>query len=195
MRLQDVRNAVVSRIESLPDNQIVAVWNYLEELAKAESRRADLLNQYMTFWCDKQLLGVAIDQVAEVISIVEITPLPDFPPYMKGIISLRNKIIPVMDLRMRLGIEETSYNSHTCIIIINIQGRSFGLIVDEVNAVERIPEHDISPVPNQTNSDMRYLTGIAKREQVILILSIDHLLNEKEFSTILNLSDDVDEMR
>ena len=100
-------------------------------------------------------------------------------------------MIPVMDLRLRLGNTETPYNNHTCIVIVDIQGRSFGLIVDAVNDVERIPEHEICPPPTQTNCDASYLEGIAKREHIILILSIDYLLSENEINSILNLPDDV----
>ena len=189
MHLQDVRNEVASQIANLPDDQIEAVWSYLNELTKAERNQTDLLNQYLTFWCGNQLLGTRIDHIIQIIPIVEITSLPDFPPYMKGVISLREEMIPVMDLRLRLGKEETPYTNHTCIVIINIQGRSFGLIVDGVEKVERIPEQDICPPPKQTSGDTGYLMGIAKREHIILILSVDYLLSTNEISTILNLSE------
>ena len=191
LQLQEVKDAIISQIENLSNNQIESVWTYLQELTEAKNHQVDLLNQYLTFWCDKQLLGIRITKIVEVISMIEITPLPDFPPYMTGIISLRDNMIPVMDLRLRLGNTETPYNNHTCIVIVDIQGRSFGLIVDAVNDVERIPEHEICPPPTQTNCDASYLEGIAKREHIILILSIDYLLSENEINSILKLPDGV----
>lgn len=194
MQLQDIRDAVISQITYLSDNQIEEVWNYLKILIESGDSRKKLLNQYLTFWCNRQLLGVRIDQIVQIISIVEITPLPDFPPYVKGIISLREEMIPVLDLRLRLWRTETPCDSHTCIIIINIQGCSFGLIVDAVNDVENIPEHEICPPPRQMNTDTSYLSGIAQRKHVTLILSIDYLLSENEISMTLNLLEDVEKM-
>lgn len=73
MHLQDVRNEVASQIANLPDDQIEAVWSYLNELTKAERNQTDLLNQYLTFWCGNQLLGTRIDHIIQIIPIVEIT--------------------------------------------------------------------------------------------------------------------------
>ena len=80
MQLQEVKDAIISQIENLSNNQIESVWTYLQELTEAKNHQVDLLNQYLTFWCDKQLLGIRITKIVEVISMIEITPLPDFPP-------------------------------------------------------------------------------------------------------------------
>lgn len=192
MHTEDVRKDLAIQISKLPDDQVDAVANYLHELMEAENQKAELLNQYLTFWSDGQLFAVGVRQVVQIIQTTEITPLPDFPPYMKGVISLRGEMVPVMDFRMRLGKEETVYNAQTCIIIVSMNDRSFGLIVDAVSNVETIPEQDICPPPKQTKRDVNYLTGIAKRENVILILAMDYLLSEEEIGTILNLSDDIE---
>lgn len=166
MQLQEVKDAIISQIENLSNNQIESVWTYLQELTEAKNHQVDLLNQYLTFWCDKQLLGIRITKIVEVISMIEITPLPDFPPYMTGIISLRDNMIPVMDLRLRLGNTETPYNNHTCIVIVDIQGRSFGLIVDAVNDVERIPEASFSLLIQKSEQER-----IQKSERLDMLLA------------------------
>ena len=194
MRTEDVRKDLAMQISKLPDEQVDAVANYLHELAEAENQKADLLNQYLTFWSDGQLFAVGVNEVVQIIQTTKITPLPDFPPYMKGVISLRGEMVPVMDFRMRLGKEETVYDNKTCIIIVSMNERSFGLIVDAVNNVEKIPEQDVCPPPKQTKRDVNYLTGIAKHENVILILSMDYLLSEEEIGAILNLSDDIEDL-
>ena len=120
--------------------------------------------------------------------MMDITPLPDFPSYIKGILSIRGELTTIMDLRLRLGQQVSDYSERTCIILIRIDSRSFGLIVDAVNDVETISSQDICPPPQQSDRKANYLIGIAQRTQVILLLDVDYILSEKEIGEIIDVS-------
>jgi len=89
-------------------------------------------------------------------------------------------MIPVMDLRLRLGKEEAAYTSQTCTVIVNIHERSFGIIVDAVDHVELIGEDEIRQPPERSNRASNYLTGLTKREEVIMLLDLERLISEEE---------------
>lgn len=192
MQEQNARDEVVSQIERLSDSQMESVRRYISELTEEANSQADLLSQYLTFWCQGQLFGIGINKIIQIISMTKITALPDFPQYIKGVISLRDEMIPVMDLRLRLGKEEADYTSHTCIIIVSVQDRSFGIIVDGVNDVATISNNEICPPPQHPNRDSNYLSGIAKPEKVVLILNLEHLLSEEELGIIFDLPGNLD---
>lgn len=103
-----------------------------------EDSRSEMEGKWLTFWLDRQLFGVSIANVEQIVSMQPITEIPEYPVYAKGIISLRGNIIPLIDLRLRLGKQEAEYNDHTCIIIISTKSGQFGFIVDEVDAVSSI---------------------------------------------------------
>lgn len=180
----DTRSDLGSQLSQLSSDQMEAIAAYLRELTGEENSHAEDSSQYLTFWCDGQLFGIGIAQVIQIVQMKDITPLPGYPYYMKGVLSVRGEMVPVMDLRLRLGKEEADYSERTCITIIRVAGRSFGLIVDGVNDVENIPEQEICPPPHQSEHKADYLTGIAQREKLILILDMDHILSETEAGDI-----------
>lgn len=142
--------------------------------------------KYLTFWTDKELFGIPISDVVQIISMQEITPLPDFPEYAKGVINLRGNIIPVIDMRIRLKKPETEYNESTCIIVTNIKDTYIGFIVDTVDEVVDIGDDDISPTPKVSKAvTNRYLTGIGQvGEKVVLLLDLSKILSEDEFMEV-----------
>lgn len=144
----------------------------------------EMEGKYLTFHSDIQLFGIPISKVVEIISMQDITAVPEYPMHIKGIINLRGRIISVIDMRLRLNKEEVSYNERTCIIVIDIEGRHVGFIVDEVREVLDVAYKDISERSQLTySSDNDYLTGFAKiNDQVILILDMDKILCESDFS-------------
>jgi len=149
------------------------------------------LDRYLTFKTDSQLFGVSVADVVQIVGMQEITGLPESPYYLRGIISLRGEIFPVIDMRRRLGKPDTACNERTCIIITNIQGSGFGFVVDEVDEVCDITGDEISPPPLSSSSGSTYLTGIArhvggqgKKEKMILIIDITKLLREDEFASL-----------
>lgn len=156
----------------------------LDDLAEVED--GEMNNEYLTFWTDKQLFGVKIADVVQIISIQEITPIPDAPVYAKGVINLRGSIIPVIDVRIRFGKPEIAYSEHTCIIVTKLDELYIGFIVDLVDEVTTIDDDHISPPPVLSKDYVNpYLTGIGKvRDKVVMLVDTSKILTEKEFSMV-----------
>lgn len=142
--------------------------------------------KFLTFSLEKEEYGIEIKYVTEIIGIQPITEIPELPTYVKGIINLRGKIIPVMDIRLRFKKQPRDYNDRTCIIVIDIQDISIGLIVDTVEEVLSIPEQDIVPQPQGNKGfQNRYIKGIGKiGNDVKLLLDCDKLLNDDELESL-----------
>ena len=156
----------------------------IEETEQQEAAEEE--QRYLTFWTDSELYGIPISDVVQIISIQEITPLPDFPDYAKGVINLRGNIIPVIDMRIRLKKPEIEYNDNTCIIVTSIQDTYLGFIVDTVDEVATIANDDITPAPKVSKEvTNRYLTGIGQKgDKVVLILDLSKILTENEFKQV-----------
>ncbi len=139
-------------------------------------------DKFLTFSMGKEDYGIEIRYVTEIIGIQAITEVPEMPDYVKGIINLRGKIIPVMDVRLRFKKEEIQYNDRTCVIVIDIKDLSVGLIVDTVSEVLSIEEQDIVPPPEMSKGfHNKYIKGIGKvGSDVKLILDCDKLLNDED---------------
>jgi len=148
--------------------------------------------KYLTFQLEQVFYGIDIKNVTEIIGIQKITEVPEMPSFIRGIINLRGKIIPVMDVRLRFNKEFREYTDRTCIIVIDIMAISIGLIVDSVSEVLNIPESGIMPPPDVNNLNSRYIKAIGKVEQEIkLILDCEKLLNDheaEELSTVTAVS-------
>jgi purine-binding chemotaxis protein CheW len=142
-----------------------------------------LQGRFLTFTLDKEIYGIAIRYVVEIIGIQSITVVPEVPQYIRGIINLRGKIIPVIDVRLKFGKAEAEYDDRTCIIVIEIGDVSVGLIVDNVEEVLTIEEQDIAAPPaNRTGFENRYIMGIGKiGNNVQLLLDCEKLLKSDEF--------------
>ena len=157
----------------------------------------DILNQleedeqkdkYLTFNLGEESYGIEIRYVTEIIGIQEITTVPEVPEYIKGIINLRGKIIPLMDVRLRFKKPYLQYNDRTCIIVVNIEQISIGLIVDRVAEVISIPDTEIVSPPEFTQGSNKYIRGIGKTEDdVKLLLDCNKLLNENDAETLVQL--------
>ncbi|MGI6120481.1 MAG: chemotaxis protein CheW [Desulfosporosinus sp.] len=143
--------------------------------------------KFLTFYMGNECYGIEIKYVTEIIGLQPITEIPEMPEYIKGIINLRGKIIPVMDVRLRFKKPFREYNDRTCIIVIEIRGISVGLIVDTVSEVISIPEDEIVAPPSMTKEGNKYIKGVGKvGSDVKLLLDSDKLLNETDLE---NLSD------
>jgi Chemotaxis signal transduction protein len=137
--------------------------------------------KFLTFLLCNEVYGIEIKYVTEIIGIQPITQIPDLPEYIKGIINLRGKIIPVMDVRLRFKKEYMEYNNRTCVIVIDIGNNSIGLIVDSVAEVMTIPEQDIVAPPDINKNTNKYIKGIGKvANEVKLLLDCMRLLAEEE---------------
>lgn len=145
-------------------------------------------NKFLTFAVGNEVYGIEIKYVKEIIGIQQITQIPEVPDYVKGIINLRGKIIPVIDVRLKFKKEPIEYSDRTCIIVIDIQTLSVGFIVDNVAEVLVIPEENIVPPPeNRTGFSNRYIKGIGKiGSDVKLILECEKLMSDDEFDKLEN---------
>lgn len=135
--------------------------------------------RYLTFAVGEETYGIGIDMVTEIVGLQPITAMPEIPDYIKGIINLRGKIIPVMDMRRRFRKEPMAYNDRTCIIVLDIQDVSVGLIVDQVKEVAAIEDENIAPPPKKIKGIQRnFISGIGKTGgEVKLLLDIERLLH------------------
>jgi len=142
--------------------------------------------RFLTFSLGKESYGIEIKYVTEIIGIQPITEIPELPEYIKGIINLRGKIIPVMDVRLRFKKEPKEYNDRTCVIVIDIKDISIGLIVDSVSEVLTIPEQDIVEPPQMNKGfNNRYIKRIGKvGNDVKLLLDCEKLLTEDELENL-----------
>lgn len=159
----------------------------------AEMEEDTLKDRYLTFSLDKESYGIEVRYVTEIIGIQPITEIPELPEYVKGIINLRGKIIPVMDVRLRFKKEPREYSDRTCTVVVNIGDVSIGLIVDSVSEVLTIPEQD-AVEPPQTNKGFnnRYIKKIGKvGKEVKLLLDCDKLLTYDELVNLSEVEDKI----
>ena len=145
--------------------------------------------RFLTFSLGKEVFGIEISYVTEIIGIQPITEVPEVPSYVRGIINLRGKIIPVIDVRLKFHKALVEYNDRTCIIVIDIQEVSIGLIVDNVAEVLSIGDEEIVPPPDyKTGFQNRYIKGIGKvANEIKLLLNCDKLLKDEEIELVNQL--------
>lgn len=151
-----------------------------EEINESELEEDTQKDKFLTFEIEKEIYGIEIHLVTEIIGIQPITEVPEVPNYVKGIINLRGKIIPVMDVRLRFKKEFREYNDRTCVIVIESGNVVLGLIVDSVAEVLVLSEENIVPPPEIRSSKNKYIKGIGKvGETVKLLIDCDKIFNEQ----------------
>jgi purine-binding chemotaxis protein CheW len=157
----------------------------LQLLEQEEDTQKD---KFLTFVSGNESYGIEIRHVTEIIGIQPITEVPELPEYIKGIVNLRGKIIPVMDVRLRFRKASREYDDRTCVVVIDIEEISIGLIVDSVSEVLSIPESEIVMPPEVHKNGNKYIKGIGKvGNEVKLILDCNKLLREEELESLSNL--------
>ncbi len=153
--------------------------------------------KYVTFKSGNEYFGIQIQYVNEIIVYQEVTAIPESEDYIKGLINLRGKIIPVIDVRLRFKQPPIEYNDRTCIIVINVKSTIVGLIVEKIAEVVEIRDEDILPSPTIGHTDkvqQKYVYGIGKiGDAVKLLLDPDKLLNDEDLSLLEQASGDVAE--
>ena len=146
--------------------------------------------KYLTFTLADEEYGIGILKIKEIIGMMKVTTVPQTPEFVKGVINLRGKVIPVIDLKLRFGMEPTDYTERTCIIVVEIDGTTgtvqIGIVVDAVSEVLNISGKDIEDTPTfGTKLDTTYILGMAKMEGgVKILLDIDRVLNGNEISAL-----------
>ncbi len=142
-----------------------------------------ILGKVMTFNIGDQVYGIEIQYVIEIIEMTHITKVPHVPNYIKGIINVRSKVVPIVDIRTRFGKPEIPYTSRTCIITLSLNDVSVGIIVDSVADVEDIHTSDISATPQSRNvNENDFIQYMIRSENntTKLILDVAKLLDEEE---------------
>jgi purine-binding chemotaxis protein CheW len=145
-----------------------------------------LKGRYLTFQIGEVTYGIEIRYVIEIVGLQPTTEMPEMPEYIKGIIRLRENIIPVMDIRLRFGMAPREYDDRTCIIVIDMNGLSVGLIIDSVSDVVSIGEEEIVQKPGMcTGQGGGYIKNIGKKDkQIILLVDSEKLLSKDDYSEI-----------
>ena len=150
-------------------------------------------DKYVTFKSGSEYFGIKIEYVNEIIVYQEITEIPETEEYIKGLINLRGKIIPVIDVRIRFKQEPFEYNDRTCIIVLNVKELVVGLIVEKIAEVVEITEGNILPNPKIGKADRsqnKYVYGIGKvGDEVKLLLDPERLLNDEDTALIEQVND------
>ena len=143
--------------------------------------------KYLIFQLGKEEFGIQVTKVREIMGIQDITPMPHLPAHIKGVLNLRGRIIPVMDLRLKFGLEAKEYTQRTCIIVVHAvaagaEPSPVGIVVDGVAEVINVIDNDIEDTPRfGEGTDTSYLRGIAKvKGEVKLLLDIDKALDVSE---------------
>lgn len=158
------------------------------EATQEGGRKVNREGKYLTFSLAGEEYGIGILKVKEIIGLMAITTIPRMPPYVKGVINLRGKVIPVIDLRLKFAIAEAAYTERTCIIVVEIAGGNgrilIGIIVDSVSEVLNVKGVDIEDTPAFGASlDTEYILGMAKTgDSVKILLEIDRVLGSEELA-------------
>lgn len=142
----------------------------IEETAE-NTAAAQSTERFLTFSSDGLTIGVSTDYVIEIITNHAITPLPLVPDYVKGIINLRGQIIPIIDIRLRMGKQPIDYTNTTCVIVLNIDSVHIGVVVDAVQQVLDIDRAKISPVPVENQQEL--INGMISSGERSVILFLD----------------------
>jgi purine-binding chemotaxis protein CheW len=155
--------------------------DYEEDIMENDDFEENINDKYLSFKLGDEFYGVNIKHVSEIIELQKISPVPETPHYVKGVINLRGKIIPVVDLRLKFRMPEREYDDRTCIVLIRIDGVDTGLIVDTVNEVLDIPEQSIDFTENSNEGNIGNVMGIGKKnDTVVILIHAEKLINNIE---------------
>jgi purine-binding chemotaxis protein CheW len=159
------------------------------EASAQQQSDADRL-QLVTFEVGGEEFAVDILAVQEINRMMQITRVPQSPPEVEGVINLRGRIVPVVDLRQRFGMESRASSSESRIIVVDVSGRTVGFIVDRVHEVLRIDRNIVEPAPTMSTSvDSDYIQGVGKLEDRLLILiDLDRLFSRQELKDLTDLA-------
>ena len=156
----------------------------VESKNKAAANMAHLAGKYLSFFLSKEEYGIQILKVREIIGMVDVTPLPRTPDFVRGVINLRGKIIPVIDLRLKFGMEPTDYTNETCIVVVDVgrEGESavqVGCIVDTVSEVLTVESEQFETAPRCANAAGDYIAGLGKlKDRVLILLDIEKVIGD-----------------
>ncbi|MCG8529349.1 MAG: chemotaxis protein CheW [Desulfovibrionales bacterium] len=153
---------------------------------EAQKKQDDELMQLVTFSIGEEEFGVDILKVQEIIRTMEITKVPKAPNFVEGVINLRGKVIPIIDLRRRFGLSSKEHDKHTRIIVIEINNMIVGFVVDSVSEVLRIPASTVEPPPAVVaGMESEYISGVGKlQDRLLILLDLDRLLSNEDLDVL-----------
>ena len=146
-----------------------------------DTQEDSLKDKFLSFSLGKEIFAIEIKYVTEIIGHQEVTPVPEMQKYMRGVINLRGKVIPIMDVRLRFAMDYRDYDERTCFVVLNVGEVSIGLVVDRVSEVMEISEEKIDKKSNSVQNQA-IISGLAKVEgNVIIIVNCECLISDLEF--------------
>lgn len=161
----------------------------MSEEASAMAQGTDRAGKYLTFFLAGQEYGVEILKVREIIGMVQITPVPRTPEFVRGVINLRGKVIPVIDLRSKFDMEQAELTGETCVIVVDVNRIEIGVVVDKVSEVMAIAGEEIEDTPSfgvEVSTD--FILGIGKRGgKVTILLDISRVLTDRQLDAIAQM--------
>jgi purine-binding chemotaxis protein CheW len=164
----------------------------------AREREGDEQDQYLTFRLREETFAMAILGVKEIIEFGTLTPVPMMPECVRGVINLRGRVVPVIDLAVRFGREQTVPNRRTCVVIVEVgtedERQDLGVVVDAVNQVVEIPAHDIEPAPGfGTKVRAEFIAGMGKLNgDFVIILDMAKVLSPEDLAALMPSSGDTE---
>jgi purine-binding chemotaxis protein CheW len=153
------------------------------------------VKSYLTFYLDREEYAAYVGNVLNIIEVVDIVKVPKAPPYMKGIINLRGRVLPVIDIKKRFDMQETAIEKNTCIVVMEVTHQNkashpftIGILVDQVVAVHEIEEDEIKNPPDLgTVYQSEFINGIVEKENhFIMLLDIEKIFSQDEWTGIQN---------
>ena len=147
--------------------------------------------EYLTFRLGAEEYGIDILRVQEIRSYEQPTRIANAPSFLKGVVNLRGVIVPIVDLRLKLGCDSAEYNHFTVVIVLNVKGRVVGAVVDSVSDVMQLNDQTIQPAPEMSSAviDTSYITGIANvNERLLILMDIESLMSSAEMGLINSIA-------
>ncbi len=158
------------------------------QIAKHEAARASAATggEFLTFRLGGEEYGIDILKVQEIRSYEQPTRIANAPSFIKGVVNLRGVIVPIVDLRLKLGCETADYNSFTVVIVLNVRGRVVGAVVDSVSDVLALDKDTIKPAPEMSSAvDTSFITGIGNvADRMLILMDIEGLMSSEEMGLI-----------
>ncbi|MGR3173779.1 MAG: chemotaxis protein CheW [Candidatus Scalindua sp.] len=148
--------------------------------------------KFLTFVLGSEVYGIEILRVREIMGLLDITTVPQIPDYMKGVINLRGKVVPVIDLRLKFSMPEEEHTKETCIIVAEVNNTSIGIIVDSVSEVLDIKSEEIEETPSFGQGiDTDFIMGLGKtKDKIIILLDIEKVLSSEDLETVEQLAEE-----
>jgi purine-binding chemotaxis protein CheW len=169
-------------------NEVLKDKDYMDEhFVDDDEEEGTQDTKFLTFSIAEEVYGIDIGDVTEIIEIQKITEVPDMPKFVKGVINLRGKVIPIIDLRLRFNMDKRDFDDRTCIVIVNVKNSSVGFIVDTVLEVVVIPEKEVSEPPQfkRSANHENYVIGIGKvGDHVKILLDAEKIVHQEELEKI-----------